>query len=331
MRRREFITLIGGAAASPLVARAEEAGRVFRLGVLMNSSKNSTIAAAFFDEIRVFGFVEGQNLKVDGGGFGLREEQLPEIVAAMAKSPPDVIFAGNDRVLLACSAVFSLRASQEAIRAVPIVGLQSDAMAAGLVKSLARPGGNITGISILSPELDGKRQDILIEAVPGARQMAMLADANSAAPQRLKALQDAARARGIEFAIFTIRTPEDIAPTMNEIKASDAAAINVLSSPVLFGNRSLIFERAAALRLPAIYEWPEMAEEGGLIGYGARLSGVFRQAARMVVKALRGVKPADIPIEQPTSFELVVNLKTAQAIGHEVPVGLVLRADKVIE
>ena len=118
---------------------------------------------------------------------------------------------------------------------------------------------------------------------------------------------------------------------MNEIKTSGAAAINVLGSPVLFGKRSLIFERAAALRLPAIYQWPEMAEEGGLIGYGARLSGVFRQAARMVVKALRGVKPADIPIEQPTNFELVINLKTAQAIGHEVPVGLVLRADKVIE
>jgi putative ABC transport system substrate-binding protein len=322
MRRREFITLIGGAAASPLVARAQEAGRVFRLGVLIYSSKNATAPAAFFDELRVFGFVEDQNLKVDGGSFGLREEQLPEIVAALAKSPPDVIF---------CSAVAALRALQAAIPAVPIVGIADDIIAAGLVKSLAHPGGNITGISLLSPELDGKRQDIIIEAVPGAREMAMLADANATAPQRLKALHDAARARGIEFASFTIRTPEDIAPRMNEIKTSGAAAINVLGSPVLFGERSLIFERAAALRLPAIYQWPEMAEEGGLIGYGARLSGVFRQAARIVVKVLRGVKPADIPIEQPTSFELVINLKAAQAIGHEVPAGLVLRADKVIE
>jgi putative ABC transport system substrate-binding protein len=159
MRRREFITLIGGAAASPLVARAQEVGRVYRLGVMIYSSKNSTIAAAFFDELRVFGFVEGQNLKVDGGGFGLRDEQLPEIVAAMAKSPPDVIF---------CAAVAQIRASQEAIRAVPIVGIANDMIAAGLVKSLAHPGGNITGISILSPELDGKRQDIIVEAVPGA-------------------------------------------------------------------------------------------------------------------------------------------------------------------
>ena len=209
--------------------------------------------------------------------YGPRDEQLPEIVAAMAKSPPDVIW---------CSTVAQMRAAQEAVRAVPIVGMTTDMIATGLVKSFARPGGNITGISLLSPELDGKRQDIMIEAVPGARRMAMLADAIATAPQQLKALQDAGRARGIELTIFTIRTPEDIVPAMNEIKASGAAAINVLSSPLLFANRRLIIERAAALRLPAIYEWPEMAEEGGLIGYGARLTGIFRQAARMVVKAV---------------------------------------------
>ena len=214
---------------------------------------------------------------------------------------------------------------------VAIVGLNIDMIATGLVKSLAHPGGNITGISLLSPELEGKRQDILIEAVPGARQMAMLADANATGPQQLKALQDAARTHGVEFAVVTIRTPDDIVPAMNDIKTSGAAAINVLSSPLLYGNRRLVIERATALRLPAIYEWAEMAEEGGLIGYGARLSGVFRQAARMAVKVLRGVKPADIPIEQPTSFELVINLKTAQAIGQEVPAGLVLRANKIIE
>ena len=160
--------------------------------------------------------------------------------------------------------------------------------------------------------------------------MAMLA-ATATAPQQLKALQDAAGARGIEIAIFTIRTPEDIAPATNEIKASGAAAINVLSSPLLFVNRRLIIERAAALRLPAIYEWPEMAEEGGLIAYGARSSGIFRQAARMVIKVLRGTKPALIPVEQPTNFEMVINLKTAREIAHEIPAGLVLRADKIID
>ena len=322
MRRREFMMLMSGAAAWPLNARAQEAGRIYRLEVCISGPKEGPLNAAFFDELRLFGFVDGQNLKVNGGGFGLRDDQLAEIVAAMAKSPPDVIF---------CAAVAQMRAAQEAMRAVPIVGLASDMLAAGLVKSLARPGGNITGMSLLSPELDGKRQEIMIEAVPGARRMAMLAEATATAPQQLKALQDAAGARGIEIAIFTIRTPEDIAPATNEIKASGAAAINVLSSSLLFVNRRLIIERAAALRLPAIYEWPEMAEEGGLIAYGARSSGIFRQAARMVIKVLRGTKPADIPVEQPTNFEMVINLKTARAIPLEIPVGLLLRADKIMD
>jgi len=322
MRRREFMILMSGAAAWPLNARAQDAGRIYRLEGLSPGPKVGPLNAAFFDELRVFGFVEGQNLKVNGGGFGLRDEQLAEIVAAMAKSPPDVIF---------CAAVAQMRAAQEAMGAVPIVGLASDMLAAGLVKSLARPGGNITGISLLSPELDGKRQDIMIEAVPGARRLAMLAEANATTPEQLKALQGAAAARGIEIAIFTIRTPEDIAPATNEIKASGAAAMNVLSSSLLFVHRRIIIERAAALRLPAIYEWAEMAEEGGLIGYGARLTGIFRQAARMVVKVLRGTKPADMPVEQPTNFQMVINLKTAKAIGHEIPAGLVLRADKIID
>src|SRR5215213_11173617 len=318
MRRRNFLGVMGGAAAWPLNARAQDAGRIYRLEGLSPGPKVGPLNAAFFDELRVFGFVDGQNLEVSGGGFGLRDEQLAEIVAAMAKSPPDVIF---------CAAVAQMRAAQKVMPAVPIVGLATDMLAAGLVKSLARPGGNITGISLLSPELDGKRQEIMIEAVPGARRMAMLAEA-TATPQQLKALQDAAGAHGIEIAIFTIRTPEDIAPAMNEIKASGAAAMNVLSSSLLFVNRRIIIERAAALRLPAIYEWAEMAEEGGLIAYGARLTGIFRQAARMVVKVLRGTKPADMPVEQPTNFQMVINLKTAKAIGHEIPAGLVLRADK---
>ena len=321
MDRREFMILMSGAAAWPLNARAQEAGRIYRLGVLSPGPKMAPFNAAFLDELRVFGFVDGKNLKVNDSGFRLRDEQIAEIVTAMAKSPPDVIH---------CAAVPHMRAAQEAMPAVPVVGLASDMGATGLVKSLARPGGNITGISLLSPELDGKRQEIVIEAVPGVRRMAMLAEATATAPQ-LKALQDAAGARGIEIAIFTIRTPEDIAPATNEIKASGVAAINVLSSPLLFVNRRLIIERAAALRLPAIYEWPEMAEEGGLIAYGARLSGISRQAARMVIKVLRGTKPADIPVEQPMNFELVINLKTARAIGHEIPAGLVLRADKIID
>ena len=167
MRRREFIGLVGGAAAVwPLATRAQEPGRIYRLGIMTASPRTATSPiTTFFDELRVFGFVEGQNLKVDGGGYGPRDEQLPEIVAAMAKSPPDVIW---------CSTISQMRAAEEAVRTVPIVGLTTDMLATGLVKSFARPDGNITGISLLSPELDAKRLDIIIEAVPGGRRMATL-------------------------------------------------------------------------------------------------------------------------------------------------------------
>ena len=307
----------------PLALRAQEAARVYRLGVVFASQRTMRHHAAFFDELHVLGFAEGQNLKIDGG-YGLREEQIPEIVAAMAKSPPDVIFSSVDHYT---------RAVQTALPSVPTIVLSGDLMAAGFVQSFSRPGGNITGISLLNPELDGKRQDILMEAAPGARRMAMLADpaAGVATPAQLQILQNAARARGIEPVIFTVRTVEDIAAALDQAKASGAAAVNFLSSPLFSTNRRILIERTAALRLPAIYEWPEMAEEGGLIGYGARLSGIFRQVARQVVKVLRDVKPADIPVEQPTNFELVINLKAAQAIGHDIPAGLVLRADKLIE
>ncbi len=202
----------------------------------------------------------------------------------------------------------------------------------GLVRSLAQPGRNTTGVSILATELDGKRQEILIEAVPGLRRMAALADSNTTAARQLQALQEAARARGVELSIHRVSKSEEVVPAIDAAKTSEAAALNVLASPLLFANRQGIFERAAALRLPAVYQWPEMAEQGGLVAYGPRIVQIFREVvARQLVKLLRGAKPADLPVEQPTNFELVINLKTAKAIGHEVPAGFVLRADKVIE
>ena len=203
-------------------------------------------------------------------------------------------------------------------------------VAAGFVRSLARPGGNTTGVSVLAPELNGKRQEILMEAVPGARRIAVLADPiNTQAP--LQALQNTARARGVEVAVFSVGTPELIAPTMDKAKEWGATALNVLSAPLFSINRRLIIERAAALGLPAIYEWAEMAEEGGLIAYGPRLTLIYRQLARLIVKVLRGIKPEDLPVEQPTKFDLVVNLKTAKALGLTIPESFLARADEVIE
>lgn len=307
----------------PLTARAQQAGSVPRLVVLFASPRGASHIAAFFDELQVQGFIEGKNLQIDGS-YGQSDQQVSEFMAAMVKSPPDVVFTTGDN---------ATRITHQLLPDVPIVGLSADLIATGLVRSFSRPGGRVTGHSLINPELDGKRQDILIEAVPGARKLALLLDRNAgiATAAYLAALEGTTRARGIEPLIFEVRTPDDIPPAMVAIKASKAAGLNVLSSPMFSANRRILIERAAALQLPAIYEWPEMVEEGGLLAYGSRLTGIFRQVARQVVKVLRGASPADIPVEQATTFELAINLQTAHAIGHEIPPGLVLRADRLIE
>ncbi len=323
MQRREFITLLGGAAAAwSLPLSAQEPGRTYRLGFMIPPGRQAPAVVAFFDELRLNGFIEGQNLAVIAGSFEGGSQPLAERAAALVKAAPDIIVTGGP---------LAGRVAQGATGTLPIVGLSDDMIGEGLVRSLARPGGNMTGVSILAPELDGKRQDLLMEAVPGARRMAALVDSNVTAPRHIQELQDTVRARGVELSVFAIATREKIVPALNDAKKAGAEALNVLASPLLFVHGRLIIERAAALRLPAMYQWPETAEEGGLLGYGPRITQVFRQAARLVVKVLRGAKSADLPVEQPTKFELVINLKTAETLGHEIPAGLVLRADKVIE
>ena len=201
----------------------------------------------------------------------------------------------------------------------------------GLVESIARPNGNTTGISILATELDGKRQDILIEAVPGIRRMAALADSSTLTEAKARALQEAARAYNVELSIYRITRGEEIAAAIDEAQASGATALNVFASPMLDGNVPLIMERVAALRLAAMYQWPAWAALGGFIGYGPPLDEVVGLVARFAASLLRGTKPADLPIEQPTKFELAINLKTANALGVTVPPALLVRADKVIE
>ncbi len=326
MRRREFIMLLGGAATWPLVARAQEPGRIYRLGFLIPSPRDRPPVVALFDELRLNGFIENQNVEVFPGGFEVRDEQLAEVAAALVKTAPDAIIAGPER---------PLRTLQAATRTVPLIGMSEDLVAEGLVTSLARPGGNITGISLLSPELDGKRQDILIEAVPGVRRIAAMVDFKVTPPYHLQMLQHAARSRGVEVSIFGVKGPEDIVPAIDAAKTSNAEALNFLATP-LFSvpgsrNNQIVLERAAAMRIPTIFQWPETAEAGALLAYGPRFTDVYRQRARIVAKVLRGGRPAEIPVEQPTRFELAINLKAARALGAEVPASLVLRADKVIE
>jgi putative ABC transport system substrate-binding protein len=324
MRRRDFITLIGGAASWPLVARAQK--RTYRLGILIPSAREMPAVLAFFDELRLAGFIEGENLTIIPGGFGVRDEQVAELTQAIVKAAPDAIV---------CGPALQIRAFQAATRTIPLIGMAEDLVELGLANSLAHPGGNTTGISLLSPELDGKRQDILIDATPGARRIAILFNSKTARLQHLEELQAAGLRRGVELSAIGVSKPEEIVPAINSAKASGAEAINFLATP-LFSlpgspNNRIVLDGVLAANLPAIYQWPETAEEGGLIGYGPRFTQVYRQRARQVVKVLRSAKVADLPIEQPTSFELVINLQAAKAIGHEVPAGLVLRADHIVE
>ena len=324
MRRREFIALLSGAVAGwPLAARAQEPSRTYHLGSLHASQRSTPPQVAFYDELRRHGFIEGQNIVVDAHGYGMHPEQFAEHAAELVKAQVDVIIASGDA---------PVRAAQQATKTIPILANTTDMVGAGFVASFSKPRGNTTGFSVLSADLDGKRQEILIEAVPGVRLMAALADASVTPSQRLQTLQDEARTHGVELSIYRVSRPEEIAGAMDTAKSSGAAALNVLSSQFLYTNRKIIVDRAAALLLPAMYEWPNMAEEGGFIAYGARLAQLFRDIfARQFIKLMQGVKPADIPVEQPTKFELVINLKTAKALGVTVPESLLVRADEVIE
>jgi putative tryptophan/tyrosine transport system substrate-binding protein len=225
----------------------------------------------------------------------------------------------------------AVRAAQQATKTIPIVAATDDMLGEGLVSSLARPDGNTTGISILAGELDGKRQEILIEAVPGVRRIATLADSNVSAVAKLNEMQEATRARNIELSIHRVSSGKEIAAAIDMAHASGSAALNVLASPLLMAYRQMIMDRVAVLRLPTMYQWPEMAEEGGLAAYGPRIAEVGLELARQIAQVFRGIKITDIPVEQPTKFELVINLKTAKAIGVTVPEAPLARADEVIE
>jgi ABC-type uncharacterized transport system substrate-binding protein len=323
VKRRAFISLLGGASLlAPFAASAQQLGRTYRLAFLSANPREAPQHLALLDELRRHGFVEGQNLIVDQRGFSTDYDKFVGVAAAMVKSPLDAIL---------CSGEIALRAAQQATRTVPILGVADDMLAAGLVPSLARPGGNTTGISILATELDGKRQELLMEILPKARRMAALADPNSTQADRLQTLKDAAHGSGVEISIHVVDNADKIVTAIDQAKASGAEAINFLSSPLFTSNRHTIIQHVIALRLPSIHHLPEIVEDGGLVGYGARLTAMYRQMARLLVKVLQGTAPADLPVEQAATFELVFNLKTAAAIGLAVPPSLLLRADKVIE
>jgi putative ABC transport system substrate-binding protein len=320
--RREFLATLGGGAATlleALAASAQEAGRTYRIGGLSVQPRTAPHYVAMFDELRSAGFVEGHNLVVRG--WALRDEQFPEMAAELVKAKVDVIVCAGDP---------ATRAAQQATTTIPILAGADDMIGSGLVPSLAHQGGNTTGFSLFASELDVKRLELLHEFVPRARRIAVLADPTTISPR--SQLTSAGRDLGLELVRFEAQSPEEIGRTLDAIAAAKVEAVNVLASPLLNVSRPQIIDRMQDARLPAIYQWPESAEDGGLLAYGPRLVQIFREiVARQLVKLLRGAKPTDLPIEQPTKFELVVNLKTARALGLEVPLHLQQRADEVIE
>jgi putative ABC transport system substrate-binding protein len=318
-RRRFLLTSLTGALVAPLAAGAQQAAKVFKVGDLHpgTGAPEERLAA-----LRQAGYVEGQNLVVERRHAEGRIERLPTLAAELVGLKPDVILAtGTD----------AIRAAKNATRIIPVVmAFGDDPVRKGLVVSLARPGGNITGVSLVAAgTMAAKRVEILREAVPRARRIALLSWPGMDSAQ-VKEAEQAARTLKTETVLVEVRNG-DYEGAFSTLAAERADALFVLSSPLLNRDRKRIIALAARHRLPAIYEWGESAEDGGLLAYGAEGRDLNRRVAAYVDKILKGAKPGDLPIEQPTAFELVINLKTAKALGLTIPPSLLARADQVIE
>src|SRR5262245_15164185 len=325
MKRREFITLLGGAAAWPLLARAQQPTRLPTIGFLGSSTPlaMSQWVAAFVQRLRDPGWIEGRTVAIEYRWAEGHSPRAAEIAAEFVRLNVDVI------VTYASVAVL---AAKQATSVIPIVfAAATDAVGAGLVASLARPGGNVTGLSLQQTDAAGKRLALLREVVPGLRHLAILA--NVSAPGsvlEMGEVQAAARTLGLEDATLEIGRAEDIVPSFETLK-NRAEALYVCTDPLVITNRARIHTLAMGARLPTIYNSREYVETGGLMSYGPNWVDRWKRTAEIVDKILRGTKPADIPVEQPTKFDLVINLTTAKVLGLEVPDKLLVTADEVIE
>jgi putative tryptophan/tyrosine transport system substrate-binding protein len=322
MKRRDFIVLVGGTAVAwPLAARAQQ-GRMPVIGILRPNHQHvlETFAEPFRRYMKAIGWEEGRNVRFLFVWTEGLSERAPALAGKLVAQNVDLIVTFGDP---------AIRATQRATQAIPIVAMTDDMVGSALVASLARPGGNTTGVSILASELDVKRLEILHEFVPQARRIAVLIDTTTISTRAQLAI--AARDLGVELVPFEAQSPDEISRMLDDLAAAKVEAVNVLASPLLNLARVQIIERMRTARLPAIYQWPESAEDGGLLAYGPRNLLCYRHVVSLVDKVLRGAKPADLPIEQPSKFELAVNLKTAGAIGQTIAPTLLLRADEVIE
>ena len=323
--RRDFITLLGGAAAAwPLAARAQQAAKLPTIGYLGAStpSFDSHRVSAFVQRLRERGWIEGRTITIEYRWSEGRTERYPEIAAEFVRLKVDVIVTTGGGV----------PAVKQATSAIPIVfPVAGDPVGGGFVATLARPGGNVTGLSLQQTDVASKRVELLRDAMPGLRRMAILLNVGNAnAVLELGEIQAATRTLGLAVATSEIRRADEIVSAFEALKGR-ADAIYVVADPLVFSNRARIHTMAMAGRLPAIYNSREYVEMGGLMSYGPNFPDMFRRAADMVDKILRGVKPGDLPVEQPTQFDFVINLTTAKALALDVAPSLLVRADEVIE
>ena len=333
MNRREVITLIGGAAAWPLAARAQQPirqlGRMPHVGLLMPGPAvhSAAILDPFYRGLHELGYIEGQNLAIDQRNGDWKPDRLPALAAELVGLKVDVIMAWSTP---------AGRAAKQATNSIPIIAaVMADPVGDELVANLAQPGGNVTGTTFLGPELVPKRLQLLRDIVPGLARVAALwhphAYGEHTMADIVKDIEGAARTLGMQLQFVPADGPDDIASAFSTIVKGRVDAFIVMPSPMLFGEHRHIVELAADNRLPGMYQAREFVDAGGLMSYGANLDDLFRHTATYVDKILKGAKPADLPVERPTKFELVINLKAARAVGLTINRDILLVADEVIE
>jgi putative ABC transport system substrate-binding protein len=328
VKRRDFITLLGGAAAAwPLRAGAQQAGKVYRIGVLEMTSATLNVANVYALRagLRQLGYFEGQNLVIEYRSADGRDDRFPGLARELLALKVDVIVTRGTP---------AAKAAKNATSTVPVVMAASgDPLGTGLVTSLSRPGGNITGLSAIVGELAPKRLELIREIVPGLARIAVLANTSNDAVRRDWArIETAARSLGVQAQLLDLRNSDALGPTFDAAGAARrAGALVVVIDAITLANRQRIVDLAMKYRLPAIYSSREFVDIGGLISYGVSYPDLYRRAATYVDKILKGAKPADLPVEQPTKFEMVINLKTANAISLDIAPTMLTRADEVIE
>jgi putative ABC transport system substrate-binding protein len=328
MNRRSFLgTLTGSLLAAPRAAEAQQAAKVPRIGYLaLNPTANPHLHEAFRQGLRDLGYVEGRNVVIEYRDAEGKPERLPALAAELVALKVDVLVAQPTVTALA---------AKRATRTIPIVFPVAEPVTSGLVTSLARPGGNITGLSSLAPEMGGKALELLKQAVPGVIRVAVLWDPGAfpdgTTKELRKEVEGAARALGVRLQFIEARGPEDFDRAFSEVTRARAGALTVLGGSMFFSQRRRLVDLAAKNGLPVVYPARESVEAGGLMAYGPSVPDLFRRAATYVDRILKGAKPGDLPVEQPTQFELVINLKTAKALGLTIPPSLLQRADQVIE